>query len=294
MIILLTIFQYLIQALVDLMDKFLITARKIEPISYTFYTVVTGLILLVAWPFTYAHIASNFIALDLLSGAIFSLAMYVFFCALSQGEASRVIPYIFGLVPVFDILISYVTGRNALQLHEIAAMFLLIPGALLVSYQKSSSWAKHLGLKTLSAFLFSVYYAVWQQAAQSGPVLNHLMWNRLGAAIVLLLPLVFVSFRKKVFAHEEIKHKKSTPAIFLFKQVLGGVNFIFLSFLYAVGTISVINALQGFRYIFLLVVSLFLTKKRQHMINEESSRKIVWQKSVGVALVFVGVIFLFI
>jgi uncharacterized membrane protein len=294
MLIFLTIFQYLVQALVDLMDKFLITARKIEPISYTFYTVVTGLVLLIAWPFTYFHISAHFIGLDLLSGAVFSLAMFVFFKALSQGEASRVIPYVFGLVPVFDILISYFTGKNVLVIHEVVAVCLLIPGALLISYQKTKNWAAHLGLKTLSAFLFSAYYAVWQTAAQSGPVLNNLMWNRIGAAAVLLLPLLIPAFRKKVFAHREVKHKKSTSVIFLFKQVLGGINFIFLSFLYTIGTISIINSLQGFRYIFLLIVSSFLSKKRQHLINEEVNTKTLWQKSFGVALVFAGVIFLFI
>src|ERR1700733_10327190 len=138
MIILLTIFQYLIQAVVDLMDKFLITARKLEPVKYTFYTVVTGLVLLVAWPWFYYNLPAKDILLCLLSGAAFSLAMYVFFKALAQGEVSRVVPFVFGLVPVFDILISILTGRDILRVNEVAAMFLLIPGALLVSHQEGS------------------------------------------------------------------------------------------------------------------------------------------------------------
>ena len=293
MIILLTIFQYLIQACVDLMDKFLITARKIEPVSYTFYTVVTGLILLVVWPWTFSHIETKFVILNLLSGAVFSLAMFVFFKVLSEGEASRVIPYVFGIVPVFDLLIGYLTGRNLLEPHEFAAMFLLVPGALLVSYQKNRTWAGHLGMKTVSAFLFSSYYALWQFSSQQGLVLNSLMWNRIGAAAVLLLPLVIPVFRKKVFAHQQIEHKRSTSAIFVFKQALGGINFVFLSFLFSLGTISVINALQGFRYIFILVISTFLSKKRKHMIEEDVAGGAIRQKVFGTILIFCGVILLF-
>jgi uncharacterized membrane protein len=294
MIILLTIFQYLIQAVVDLMDKFLITARKLEPVKYTFYTVVTGLVLLAAWPWSYYSLPAHFIFLCMLSGAMFSLAIYVFFKALSQGEVSRVVPFVFGLVPVFDILISVLTGRNILRANEVAAMFLLIPGALLISHQQSSGWGKHVSLKILSAFLFSVYYALWQYSSQVGPVLNNLMWNRLGAALVLLLLLILPSFKKKVFATEAIKNKTGTSIIFLFKQLLGGLNFVFFSFLLVLGKIAIVNGLQGFRYVFLLLFSLFLSKKRRHLIEEDSGHRIFTQKSFGVILIFLGTIFLFI
>ncbi len=294
MIILLTIFQYLIQATVDLMDKFLITARKLEPVKYTFYTVVTGLVFLVIWPWNYYPLPLHDILLGLFSGVAFSLAIYVFFKALSQGEVSRVVPFVFGLVPVFDILIAVTTGQNILKLNEVGAMFLLIPGALLVSHQKSAGWGKHVSLKILSAFLLSCNYALWQYAGQTGPVLNNLMWNRLGAALVLIILLVLPNYRRKVFAVEQITNKKGTTAIFLFKQVLGGLNFVFMSFLLVLGKISVINGLQGFRYIFLLVFSLFLSKKRKHLIDEENHRSVISQKSFGVILIFLGTIFLFI
>lgn len=294
MIIILTIFQYLIQAIVDLMDKFLITARKLEPVKYTFYTVVTGLVLLVAWPWNYHTVSGHQILLLMLSGAAFSLAIYVFFRALAQGEVSRVVPFVFGLVPVFDILISLITGRNILRINEVAAMFLLIPGALLVSHQKRAGWGRHVGVKVLAAFLMSCYYALWQYAAQIGPVLNNLMWNRLGAALVLLVLLMIPNYRRKVFAVDQIKSKAGTSAIFLFKQILGGLNFVFFSFLLVLGKISIVNGLQGFRYVFLLLFSLFLTKKRRHLIEEESGRHILTQKSFGIILIFIGTVLLFI
>ncbi len=290
----LIIFQYLVQAVVDLLDKFLITVRKIEPVSYTFYTVVTGALLLFAWPWAFHSLPPKFIFLNLFSGAFFALTMYVFFKALSQGEVSRVVPFVFGLVPVFDIAISLLTGHNLLKLNEVAAMFLLIPGALLVSHQKGDAWFKHLGLKTLSAFLFSSYYAFWQYGAQVGPTLNNLMWNRLGAAAILIALLALPSFREKVLNTDKVKNKTGTSALFLFKQVLGGTNFIFLSFLFVLSKISVVNALQGFRYVFLLFFSWLLTHKRGHIIQEERGVGILTQKSFGVLMIFIGTALLFI
>jgi uncharacterized membrane protein len=276
------------------MDKFLITARKIEPVNYTFYTVVTGLALLVIWPWVFAPLAIEYIVLNLVSGAFFSLAMYVFYLALSQGEVSRVIPYIFGLVPVFDITISLITGHNSLKLNEFSAAFLLVPGALLVSHHKRDNWAKHLALKTLSAFLFSFYFAFWQFASRSGPVLNNLMWNRVGAALVLILLLVFAGYRNKVFSVRKIENRKQTSLLFVFKQILGGANFVFLSYLFSVGKIPLINALQGFRYLFLLVLSYFISKHKNHIMNEDLTRVIFTQKTFGIVLIFMGTILLFI
>ncbi len=293
MIVLLTIFQYLIQATVDLMDKFLISARKIEPVAYTFYTVVMGLLFALLWPWNFYALPFKFVLLNLFSGAFFSFAMYVFFKVLSQGEVSRVVPYIFGLVPVFDLVLAYITGRGQLTVNEIAAMSLLVPGALLISHQKGSFWGKHVALKTLSAFLFSSYYLLWQYGAQEGPVMNNLIWNRIGAATVLLSLLIFAGYRKKIIAIKNNKRKTSTSAIFLFKQVLGGANFIFLSFLFVLGKISVINALQGFRYVFLLLFTLVLSKTRKHLIAEEIGGSIFSQKSFGVIFIFIGTLLLF-
>jgi hypothetical protein len=255
---------------------------------------VTGLVLLALWPWNYHPTSGHQIVLLMTSGAVFSLAMYVFFKALSQGEVSRVVPFVFGLVPVFDILISLATGRDMLKVNEFAAMFLLIPGALLVSHQNKSGWGKHVGIKALAAFLFSAYYALWQFSSQTGPVLNNLMWNRVGAALVLIISLLIPAFRRKVFAVDEVKQKGGTSLIFLFKQVLGGFNFIFLSYLLVVGKISIVNGLQGFRYIFLLIFSVFLTKKAKYLIEEDVNHEILNQKAFGIILIFIGTVFLFI
>jgi uncharacterized membrane protein len=166
--------------------------------------------------------------------------------------------------------------------------------ALLVSHQKRAGWGRHVGVKVLAAFLFSAYYAFWQYSSQTGPVLNNLMWNRLGAAVVLFALLIIPNYRHKVFAVDQIKSKAGTSAIFLFKQILGGLNFVFFSFLLVLGKISIVNGLQGFRYVFLLLFSLFLTKKRRHLIEEESGRHILTQKSFGIILIFIGTVLLFI
>ncbi len=293
MIVILSIFQYFLAAVTDVLDKFLISKEKIEPVNYTFYTVVTGAVLLIIWPWVFADLALKYVLLDLFSGAVFSLVMYLFFRVLANGEVSRVVPFIFGLVPVFDSLIAFTTGRNSLLAHEVAAMFLLVPGALIISHNSNSNWSKHVFTKLLCAFGFSAYYALWQYAAQNGPALNNLMWNRLGAALVLIILLILPSFRKKVFAVKHVANKKKTGSLFLFKQLLGGANFIFFSFLLLKGKISVINSLQGFRYVFIFLIALLLSHSFSFILKEQINKKIIGQKFFGLILICLGTLVLF-
>jgi uncharacterized membrane protein len=294
MLIWLIIGLYVSMAVVDVMDKFLISKRKIKPISYTFFTVVTGALLLLIWPWVYESLPLKFIGLDLFSGAFFGLTIYVFFKALSFGEASRVVAFIFGMVPVFDIFLSFATGRGTLTVQETAAIALLVPGAFLISYYPHQNYKKHLSLKLLAAFLFSAYNLLWQYGAQEGSSLNNLMWNRIGAALPLILLLLVPSAKSKIFDFGHVAKKAHTSLLFAAKQALGGLNFIFLSYLLTATKIAIVDGLSGFRYAFLFILGLLLSGKRTNVLEEDIGKKVIWQKSAALALIFLGTLILFI
>ena len=293
MLIFWSILLYFSFAVVDVMDKFLLSARKIHAISYTFFTVVTGTLLLVAWPLVYESLPAKFVGLNLLSGVFFSLTMYVFFRVLSYGEASRVVPFVFALVPVFDVLLSLAFKTNALTVKEFSALCLLVPGAALMAYWPGRAGISHLALKILAAFLFSAYNHLWQFGAQTGSSLNNLMWNRLGAAGILVLLLLVPAFKKKVFSVKQVKKKTHTSVLFLFKQALGGLNFVFLSHLLTVGKVSVVDSLAVFRYGFLFVSAFVLSKFHSRILSEETDKKVIFQKLGALALIFLGTVVFF-
>ena len=295
MVTFLIIAQYLVAAVVDVFDKFLISKRKIEPYAYTFFTVGLGLLYLVIWPWVYEPLPWAAISINLASGLIYAVTLFVFFRALSQGEVSRVIPFVFGLVPVFDVVFVWLTGRNALSLTEASALCLLLPGALLISYRKENFSLGHVGTKVLAAFLFSLDYLVWQSGSQSGSMLNHLMWDRLAAGgSLILLAIFWPGFRRKIMSHDRVHKKNQTTWLFLLKQAIGGSNFVFFSWLLVVGEIPLVNGLQGFRYLFLFLASLFLSRKYRHILDEDVSRRTVGLKLAALALIFLGTLILFV
>ena len=294
MTIFLTIFQYFIQASVDVADKFLISSRKIRPLNYTFFTVVTGVLIVVAWPFVFFELPAKLIFLNIFAGVWFAFAYYIFYKALQDGEVSRVIPFVFGLLPVFDIALQSIFLSSGLKMNELAGISLLIPGALLISYREGKFFGRHIGMKILTAAMLSSYNILWHFSSQTGPVLNSLIWNRIGGAGILLLLLILPQARKNIFGFKEAKNKKQTSVLFLAKQAVGGANFIFLSFLLSVGPVAVVDSLQGFRYVFLFIAGMFLSKKYKHIIEEGTSKHVFQQKLFAVVLISIGTIILFV
>ncbi len=293
MFIFLSVFHFAIVAAVDILDKFLISGKKLLPYTYTFLTMVSGLIMLVAWPWVYASATLENIGISMFSGALFALAYYLFFKALSEGEVSRVIPFIFGIVPIFDVLLGLLLNINVLLSNEAAAIFLLVPGALLIAYKRDFV-GKHVGLKIAAAAVFSIHAVVWQFAAKDGHVLNTLMWNRVGAAVFVALFLLVPQIRAQFHLGLKVKNPKQTSWLFVLKQVLGGSAFVLSSYLLATGKISIFSSLQGIRYAIIFAVAIFLTKKYRHILEEDINSHTLKQKLAGLVLVFIGTAILFI
>jgi len=164
---------------------------------------------------------------------------------------------------------------------------------LLISYRKENFSAKHVGIKILAAFLFSLDYAVWQYGNTTGNMLNHLMWDRVAAAGIVFLLLAFPYFRHRAFKHSHVPRQKQTTWLFLLKQAIGGLNFIFFSWLLVAGKIPLVNGLQGFRYLFLFVFSLVLSHKYRHILDEDVNRHTIKLKLAALTLIFLGTLILF-
>ncbi len=293
MLILLIILQYFVLSTLDISDKFLISKRKVEPLSYTFYTVVFGILLAVIWPWVYASLPLSSVILDMGAGVWFTLAALVFYTTLAEGEVSRVVPFVYGIVPVFDIAFQAIFRISDLHVQQAAALCLLIPGALLLTYKRGKFLGRHVAMKVLAAGMISSYNLLWHFSSQTGPVLNSLIWNRVGATVIALSFLLVPGVQKRIFTVKHVKQKKNTSVVFLIKQFVGGLNFTFMSFLYSAGSVPIVDGLQGFRYLFLLAGSLFLSKKHKHIVEEDVNHREVWQKTFAIGLIFLGTLILF-
>jgi len=306
-----TISFYFISAAVFLVDKYLLTSSIPNPKFYTFYVGTLGILFLIFIPFVGFYVPSFFqIILALLAGAIFIYALFWFYKSLSLFEASRVVPAISGLVPLFTFFFVYISslGKDVLPPLGIIAFILLVLGSILIVAEKE----KFINLKSLKisivcALLLSLSFTLSKYVYLNQSFWNGFIWIKLGGVITAAcFFLLEKDIRKEIFKKKNnfkveknllsggIK-KYKTAIIFLSNQVGGATANVLQNFAFALAPlayIAVINALQGVQYIFLLILTILISLKFPQIIKEEISKRVILQKGLAILLIVAGLAFL--
>jgi len=82
--------------------------------------------------------------------------------------------------------------------------------------------------------------------------------------------------------------KFSSGGLLLFNKTLSGVAFAFLNYAIFLGSVSIINAMQGLQYVFLFLLATFLSQKYPKLIAEKIDKKSLLQKGMALMLIVAG------
>ena len=199
-----SISAYLILAVVVLVDKYLISGPIPNPKVYSFYVGTLGILALVLIPFVDFYIPqASQILLSFLAGAFFIYALFWFYKSLRLFEASRVVPAIGGLMPVFSLILIYLfsKGKEILQFQEFLAFIFLILGSVLITYEKKKFSLRSLQFCAISAFLLSLSFVLAKYVHLSQSFWNGFIWIRIGGFLMAIFFLFFAGeVRQKTFS----------------------------------------------------------------------------------------------
>jgi drug/metabolite transporter (DMT)-like permease len=294
-----TISFYVILAAVYLVDKYLLSGSIGNPKIYTFYVGVLGLGFLALTPFVGFFLPPiSQLILALLAGAIFIFACFWFYKALREFEASRVVPAINGLVPLFTFLLVYIVslGKEAPSFYDILAFLLLVLGSFLITAKKENFInLKSLKLSLLCAFLMSLSFVITKYVYLAMPFWSGFIWIKIGGALLAFLFFIFFKEIRQEIFQKKIVQKQKTMGIFVLNQAAGGLANVLENLaisLAPLGYIALINALQGVQYVFLLVFAVILSMKFPQILKEEISRKIILQKLAAILVIGSGLVIL--
>ena len=293
------IFAYFLFAFVFLVDKYLLTRAIPNPKVYAFYVGVLGILVLALAPFVNFYVPEKSqIILSLLAGAVFIYGLFWLFKALQLFEASRVAPAVGALTPLFTFGLIYLFtfGQESLSFQELTAFVILVLGSILITFQKEKLTSlRGLRFCFLAAFLLSLSFVLIKYVYLAQSFWNGFIWRSIGGFLMAICFLFFFpEIKKEVFQMREnppAGGSKKTAAIFLLNQVAGAGGAILQNwaiFLAPLVYVPLINALQGIQYAFLFVLTLFLSFYFPHILKEEISREIVFQKIIAIFLIVGG------
>ncbi|PIP27933.1 MAG: hypothetical protein COX29_03870 [Candidatus Moranbacteria bacterium CG23_combo_of_CG06-09_8_20_14_all_35_22] len=297
-----TIIAYFLLALEIILDKFLLSSKRVShPSIYAFYSGTLGLFAIAFSPFGFHWISYAKIFFSFLAGIIFIYGMLALFFAIRKGEASRVLPVVGAVIPITAFFLAIFFLEERLGGRGILGIIFLIFGGLLISFDldKDRKRIFHQGFRaSLLAGFFLALSAIFIKALYNEDnFLNVFIWTRTGAFLGVLSFLLVPIWRKAIlgsllkFKKPEKEGKKS-GASFIFAKTLGGSG----SFLKEMATsmttasVTIVNALVSMEYVFIFLLSVIFSVWVPEIMKEKKDIKTVLQKITAIAIITLGLV----
>lgn len=313
--IIIAIASYFINAGVYVADKFLLSKKIHSSIAYAFFVGIWSIFnFVILFLDPWVPNLREFM-LDILAGILFLMTLVFWYKALHQSEATRVVPVVGALIPIFSLLLSYIFLGAALGEREMLAFLILICGGVLISvkhtrfyYVRESferfrqifgnvlgAWhaeynpTRRLIFNSLaSALLFAAYYVLMKYIYSSQPFIGSFVWSRFGSFVGVLLMLFVPDWRKLIIEQKKENKSPKNIGFFLAVRLMAAAAFIMLNWSIAIGNVALVNALQGVQYIFLLIIVFVLCSRYPRLMQEQMGGGVMVQKIIGVVLVSTG------
>ena len=295
--ILITIIAHFLNAVVLIIDKHLVSNTVLRPVAYTFYSGVfqVGFLLLIPIVgFTFPE--TRYLIIGVLNGALFILALLVFYKAIRLSETSRVIPIVGGSVPVFTFCLSYIFLSERLNVAQITAFILFVLGGILMSTKFDNGKLiiiKGFYFAILAGFLFAVYYTLTKFLFLNTEFFDGFFLLQFGGFLGSLLLLSSSKNRKIIFSTPQTI-KKRTAFLFIPNKILAALAAVMIFYAISIeeSSVAIINSLQASQYVFLLIFAFILSKKMPDLYNEQIGKKVIMKKILAIGLIGVGLVLL--
>ncbi len=297
-----TIIAYVILGFTHVVNRYLLAGPLPDPKIYVFYvsllsmlvfllTPVFGLVVLPPLPMTAAF----------LSGFVFMVGLFFIYAGLHRFEASRLVPAIGGLTPIFTLVGSFFAfSGSGIQGAHWFAFVLLIAGSVFITVERGKNITlPSLKFAVAAALFLSFSFVLAKYVYLVHSFWSPFVWMKAGGFIFALCLFIFSrELRLVIFKRDSRKTAKKrgkTVFIFLGNQALGAAGNILQNvafFLVPVLYVSFVNALEGIIYVFILAFSALASVFFPHLIKEVFTKKTVFQKVTATAFIVAGILIL--
>ncbi|MCR4280065.1 MAG: EamA family transporter [Candidatus Komeilibacteria bacterium] len=291
----LTILAYGLNAVSMAINKALLSNKFNAPFAYTVFVGVLGLTGWILAPWGYLWPGGTFFWYSMASGMVMTFALLAMFYALTKDEVSRVTTVIASFSPLFIYFISDIFLGENLTTAQILALILIIVGGVSLSYQPGKRWDKRLmflGISVLAALLFAIAFASSKFIYDEVGFIPGFIWLKVGTFTGAILLLLYGKARREI-REQLTTGEKQTGIIFLGGQIAGALHFVTVNWAIALGSVTVVNALQGLQNVLVFLIAVVVSIFNPRLLHEEVKGSSLIHKSISIAVATLGVYLLF-
>jgi len=219
------------------------------------------------------------------------MALVSMFDALKHADASNVMPIIGTVSALSAFGMSYLFLDTSLPPNFIWSITILAAGTLLVAQTLPKV---DIILHVAHSGLFFGLHAITMKGLFLETSFDDgFFWSRLGFVFFALSLLLVPEYYKKITAQTKDTSKK-TGFIVLATKVLAGVAAFMLLKATDMGEVSVVQALDGLKFVFILIISIVFAQWLPDSATDRDTRpETFFRKLLFVIVIMVGFIMLF-
>lgn len=283
----LALIAYFINAIVFVIDKYLLAGHIPKYHAYAFGVAILSLSAIFLIPFGVYWPGLSIFVLSITSGLAFFIGLLFLYKTIKESDVSIAATQVGTMSAIFTYVLSIFILNDRLPLINSIAFLFLLAGIFMLGKIE-----KHVLVSAiLSGLLFGISYVLLKLSFNEVGFINGLFWTRVGFVGGAFLSLISDHIRNEVklsYHHAPNRSK----FVFVFNKFLAGIGFIILYFAISLGNVSLVNALLGLQFLFTFIIAMFLRNKIPG-IMERSDRKALIGKISGIISVLVGFIILF-
>ncbi len=282
---------YMSMALSQLLDKALLNVAFKEVKSFVFLIAILSVLVVFMIPFGVTFISPQLLLISTIGGSLFVLGLIPFLSALQGDDASRVIPLVGGLVPVVTLLGEVVFLGAVFTSRNLLAFSLLVIGSILLTVTHSGSNRRSLlavGKAIIGATLFAASFVITKYVFDQTTFINGFFWMRVGS----LLVAVYLIFLPEVRSGLKDFFKNNSKLIqsgYFATQGVNALGFVLQSFAISLASVSLVNALQGAQYFFVIAFVAIAAKFKPDLLGEKITKGIIVEKLTAVVIIIAGI-----
>ena len=292
----LVVLANLISAIVILIDTYLVGPRAIGKSEvYAFYIGLLSIVVLVMVPYGSVTLPGiNIIIIALVVGLSYMASIIAFYKALQISHPSDVAPALGAVTAISSYIFGYFFLASTLSQSFFLAFVLLVTGTFLMSY---FHFTKLSLLYIVAAGVLFGYSSVFLKILfAETSFADAFFWSRIANVFWALTILLIPVSARAVLKNVRTASRKTKSLVLVNKALAGVAAFLIFIALKLSSNISLVNALAGVQFVFLLLFAFILPKKYPHYFEETKTmrgKSRILHRIVATILVITGFFVLF-
>lgn len=308
--VLLAVAAQAIMAAVAVIDKYIVSGERavFRPFVYAFYScLISGswvlvylLGLLLPFSFFGFSIPSFFnvnppsltvVGLSLIAAYAFFVALVSLFKSFRHAEASDVVPVVGAVSAVVSLGLSYVFLETSVSQNFLLGIMFLVLGTFLVSrYQfnlETALTAIHAGI------FFAIHFVAIKGVFNMTSFDDGFFWSRVAFVVIAFSMLLVPRYLKMITTQTKSAGTRGGILV-VGNKLLAAVNTVLILKATELGDVSVVQALGGLQFVFILVITVFLSRRIPVTCADNiTCDQDIYRKVIFVSLIVIGFFMLF-